>query len=164
MRVLNRPANENKGNFSTVGYFFVKHSINSKTSSLYSKFSKKRQMIFAQKRLDFVFGFVWQEKQCHSNLLSVVQFGLEHFQDLDGNTVLLHRFFCFLDLFYIMVIDWFARAEPSRDSFRHFFWMETFPPIWKFLTFFHLVKIVFPYLLLTSTDSASALETIFYCS
>ena len=21
-----------------------------------------------------------------------------------------------------------------------FFWMETFPPIWKFLTFFHLVK------------------------
>ena len=139
MRVLNRPANENKGNFFHSRLFFtifVKHSINSKTSSLYSKFSKKRQMIFAQKRLDFVFGFVWQEKQCNSNLLCVVQFGLAHFQDLDGNTVLLHIFFCFLDLFYIMVIDWFARAKPSRDSFLHFFWMETFPPIWKFLTFF----------------------------
>ena len=128
----------------------LKQSSNSKTSSLYNKFSKKRWFLHKKNRFDHVFLLVWLQKSHFIQIfsvISVIPIGFDEFMHLNAQNSHFEKNYSFSDPFYIMVNDWLAMAEPSRVIFWNFFRVipgqnESFFLNWKIFNFFSNITVV----------------------
>ena len=127
----------------------LKQSSNSKTSSLYNKFSKKRPIFAQKKSLRSCFFFFDYKKAIlfKFSVIIVVPVGYDEFMHLNGQNSRFEKNYSFSDPFYIMVNDWLAMAEPSRVIFWNFFRVipgqnESFFLNWKIFSFFSNITVV----------------------